>query len=290
MMIAAREELVTYQSQLLQEEFLCTKEDMERRAIERNELYALYDTYKTKALIYYEFTLYERILQYYQDQLVEQEQKQKHNKNSILGIKEKMFIINTNLKSLQQYQVPFLYINYIPFTQEKRLQMIKRYKNITARNYEEDKKICKELLQAIPNNKLLFTEKQYLQHEYYRYALLTTKDFLYSELKSFTLQFCQEHIELITKEREQELRKLEKSIINAFGSRITQWEYVLNKDTNQYLYIHRQTFQQKHIKTAICEHCDAIIVQHELRCDECLAPRSDFNMKLYRPLGFGPID
>ena len=70
---------------------------------------------------------------------------------------------------------------------------------------------------------------------------------------------------------------------------LNRWEKVLDKEVNRLLYINVDTLETKHPKTAICENCDAIMVQNELRCDNCNAPRSAFNMKLYRPLGFKDI-
>jgi hypothetical protein len=78
-------------------------------------------------------------------------------------------------------------------------------------------------------------------------------------------------------------------IITNFGSRTTRWEYVLKKDENRFVYMARDTKETRHPKTAICEQCDGIFVQHELRCDGCNAPRSAKNLKLYRPLGFKDI-
>lgn len=70
---------------------------------------------------------------------------------------------------------------------------------------------------------------------------------------------------------------------------LIRWEYVLNKDINKYLYINIDTLQTRHPKTAICEHCDAILIQHELQCEQCQAPRSANNMRHYRPLGYKDI-
>lgn len=68
-----------------------------------------------------------------------------------------------------------------------------------------------------------------------------------------------------------------------------RWEYVLQKDVNRYVYVNIDTLQTMHPKTAICEQCDSILVQHELRCSQCDFPRSAKNLKLYRPLGFKDI-
>ena len=73
------------------------------------------------------------------------------------------------------------------------------------------------------------------------------------------------------------------------GSRITRWEYVLEKVSNKYFYVNIDTLETRHPKTAICEYCDAIIVQNELKCDNCQRYRSPKNKLLYRPLGHKDI-
>ena len=47
--------------------------------------------------------------------------------------------------------------------------------------------------------------------------------------------------------------------------------------------------QRKHIKTAICEKCDDLFAQSDVKCPTCDAVRSAKNQKLFRPLGFGNI-
>ena len=68
-----------------------------------------------------------------------------------------------------------------------------------------------------------------------------------------------------------------------------RWEYVLDKHEGRMVYVNRDSLERRHPKTAICEQCDAVLVQHELRCDNCTAARSAKNLKLFRPLGFKNI-
>lgn len=63
----------------------------------------------------------------------------------------------------------------------------------------------------------------------------------------------------------------------------------MDKDNRRMVYVSVDTGQQRHAKTAICELCDAIFVQHEMKCDDCGAFRSAKNTKLFRPLGFKDI-
>lgn len=63
----------------------------------------------------------------------------------------------------------------------------------------------------------------------------------------------------------------------------------MDKENNKMVYMNIDTGQIRHPKTAICEICDAIFVQHEMKCDQCGATRSALNLKLFRPLGFKDI-
>jgi len=100
---------------------------------------------------------------------------------------------------------------------------------------------------------------------------------------------CEEGIKKAFEERRRDYIVKEFDIITNFGSRVTKFEYVLDKEENRMVYVHHDTGKILHPKSAICEQCDAIFVQHELHCDNCNEPRSAKNLKLYRPLGFKDI-
>lgn len=68
-----------------------------------------------------------------------------------------------------------------------------------------------------------------------------------------------------------------------------RWEFVRDKENDRMCFVNIDTLEIMHAKTAICEKCDAIFEQSELKCVKCDAPRSSNNMKLYRPLGFKDI-
>lgn len=70
---------------------------------------------------------------------------------------------------------------------------------------------------------------------------------------------------------------------------IHRWEYVLEKKSNRYYYMNVDTLELRHPKTAICEVCDAILIQHEKLCLQCHTIRNKKNQLLYRPLGFKDI-
>eukprot|EP01034_Spumella_vulgaris_P023255 gene23255-29460_t len=99
------------------------------------------------------------------------------------------------------------------------------------------------------------------------------------------------HLRLKTEEEERRREYIRGAfdIATNFGSRITRWEFLLDKENNRMVYMSIDTMQIRHAKTAICEQCDAIFIQHELKCDGCDAPRSAVNQKLFRPLGFKDI-
>jgi len=96
-------------------------------------------------------------------------------------------------------------------------------------------------------------------------------------------------IDTAREERRKDFIRREFDVITNCGSRGTQWEYLLDKDENLMTYVHRQTGQKRHHKTAFCEQCDAILIQHEKKCSSCDALRSTKNWKLFRPLGFKDI-
>lgn len=96
-------------------------------------------------------------------------------------------------------------------------------------------------------------------------------------------------IDAAREERRKDFIRREFEVITQCGSRATHWEYVLDKDENMMTYVHRLTGQRRHPKTAFCEQCDAILIQHEKTCSSCDAMRSTKNWKLFRPLGFKDI-
>ena len=78
-------------------------------------------------------------------------------------------------------------------------------------------------------------------------------------------------------------------IISIFGGRQTRWELVFDKENMRNVYVNTDTLQLMHEKSAICERCDAVFAQSELRCADCDAARSAKNLRLYRPLGYKDI-
>jgi len=87
------------------------------------------------------------------------------------------------------------------------------------------------------------------------------------------------------KVREKEFMTREFDIVMNCGSKITNWEYLYDKIKERYFYINVNTLEIIHAKTAICEICDSIYEQFDLRCKTCNSQRSSKNMLYYRPLG-----
>jgi len=96
-------------------------------------------------------------------------------------------------------------------------------------------------------------------------------------------------LEAAKEERRKDYIRKEFEISTTFGSRITKWELVLDEVNDRKVFVSIDTLEQLHMKTAICEKCDEIIVQHEMNCTGCGFPRSAKNQKLFRPLGYKDI-
>ena len=108
-------------------------------------------------------------------------------------------------------------------------------------------------------------------------------------LKEKTLHEFKKDLEIRKEEKRREFIRRDFELSSTFGSRITKWELVYDKARDVMVYVSVDTLEQRHAKTAICERCDEIIVQHEMRCTSCGAMRSARNQKLFRPLGYKDI-
>eukprot|EP01031_Cornospumella_fuschlensis_P033398 gene33398-40405_t len=149
----------------------------------------------------------------------------------------------------------------------------KQWLIIKPRNFEEELKGAKKLLSK--------TELCMVEVEVHAE--------LCEALKRRTIETARISIAQGQEERRKDYSAKELDISVNYGSRITRWEYVMNKKTSKFYYVNVDTLELRHPKTAICEECDAFFVQHELRCGNCNAPRSSKNLLLYRPMGFKDI-
>jgi len=112
---------------------------------------------------------------------------------------------------------------------------------------------------------------------------------LFETIHSRTMQDLEDTIAEQKEERRRFLLKKEFDIITNFGSRTTKWEELYDKKGGIYIYLNSETGERKHIKTAVCEKCDGLFAQSDIRCPTCDAVRSARAQKLYRPLGYGNI-
>lgn len=161
--------------------------------------------------------------------------------------------------------------------------------------FEEERKLIKKYMRK--NEEILLAEK-------------FAHDELLVELKEKVMKMCFRSVMKHQQARERSFFQEEFELMQNQGSRITRlvrlnllsfsfvisfhlvifrWEYVLEKDENKFYYVNVDTLEFKHPKTAICEFCDAFIVQNELACDQCQRHRSPKNKLLYRPLGYKDI-
>jgi len=90
-------------------------------------------------------------------------------------------------------------------------------------------------------------------------------------------------------DREKNYVRVDFEMSQLYGSRITSWAKCRDYKNNRDVYVNTDTLEIMHIKTAICEKCDAIFGQSDKFCKGCNSGRSAQNQKLYRPLGFKDI-
>jgi hypothetical protein len=216
---------------------------------------------------------------------------------------ETLLLLETNLKNLEK----MLDIILPPSNEEDPIINNKQNSKINNEKEEEEEK-QQENHQTIFTISLTEQDKQLtilarkdLSEEFYfakkncknsklwELALNEAHNFLVDFHQNRFFRLFQENLFKEQQEREREYIRKEWKLISNYGSKITQWEYVLDKEQNKPCYISSVTGQRRHPKTAFCEKCDAIMIQHELRCIECDAPRSAKNLLLYRPLGFKDI-
>lgn len=192
-------------------------------------------------------------------------------------------LVETNLTGLQKLMDPLF--NFDPETVSLD-ELDKRLQILTKRDLSEENAIA----------------RNFASRKQWSTAKATAHTQLVQFIRQRTVRRAQDTLAKERIQRERDFRKRDLMLVSQFGSRITKWEYVLDKKINKPFYVNNSSFdtkivngetvvivQKRHPKTAFCEQCDAIMVQHELRCIECDAPRSAKNLLLYRPLGFKDI-
>jgi hypothetical protein len=183
---------------------------------------------------------------------------------------EKQVLVETNLAGCERLLDPILRCDEATTTLA---ELGKRLNILTRRDLTEEGTLARR----VGTKQLWLAARQ-----------TATKE-LVQFVRSRTVRQVKEELKKSQEQREREWKKTDWFVTCNFGSRITQWEYVLNKESNRPCYMSSTSGERRHPKTAFCEICDAIMVQHELRCIQCDAPRSAKNLLLYRPLGFKDI-
>lgn len=279
------------------EEYLTT--DLERRCKDRNKLFALFDVAKKESIAYYEYKD-AKDMEIAEGSEADHEARFEDHRQTEEG--RAMLEIVTLLRLfelvLEDIEAQVAKMKRKPKkksekqlifeSQRNELQKILTNLHDPAISDGDRKKRMRHLIERDFTEEHAFVKKNCKKAEITRAEEVAHKE-LCAQLKEKTLADMREQIAKAQEERRRDYIVKEFDIVTNFGSRNTRWEYVLNKDTNKLCYMARDTLEMKHPKSAICEKCDSIFVQHELRCDGCNGPRSAKNLKLYRPLGFKDI-
>eukprot|EP00981_Chlorochromonas_danica_P002670 scaffold521_cov177-Ochromonas_danica.AAC.24 len=85
-------------------------------------------------------------------------------------------------------------------------------------------------------------------------------------LQEKTIYDCKIDIENNKKQREEDYKKKELDLVVNYGSRITRWEFVLEKKSNRYYYMNVDTLELRHPKTAICERAGSAVPSCQYGC------------------------
>lgn len=279
------------------EEYLTT--DLDRRCKDRNKLFALFDVAKRESIAYYEYKDVKDMEvasgseadheARYEDHLKTDEGRAMLEIVTLIRLFE-LVLADIDVQVANMKRKPKKKSDKQLIFESQRNQLQKILDHLHEPNITENdrKKRLKNLIDRDFTEENVFAKKNCKKPELARAADIAHKE-LCAQLKEKTLNDMRDQITKAQEDRRRDYIIKEFDITTNFGSRTTKWEFVLNKDTNRYCYMARDTREMKHPKSAICEKCDAIFVQHELRCDGCNGPRSAKNLKLYRPLGFKDI-
>lgn len=281
----------------MDEEYLTT--DLERRNRDREMLFALFDVAKRESILYWEYQD-RRDLEItegsdadhearYVDHLATPEGRAMLEVTTLLrlfelvlrGIEEKTAKMKRKPKAKSERQLIFE-------SQHAELQKVLDHLYEPGLSDVDQKKRWKIFIERDFTEENTFVRKNTKKQEQVAAGDIARRE-LCEQLKEKTLATKRAEIVAAQEERRREYIIKEFEITTNYGSRTTKWEFVLDKKENKMTYIRRDTLERRHPRTAICETCDGIFVQHELRCDGCNGPRSAKNLKLYRPLGFKDI-
>lgn len=280
-----------------EEEYLTT--DMERRNRDRQTLFALFDVAKMESIAYWQYQdVHDMEITEgsaadhearYQDHLATPEGRVMLEFVTLLRLFELVLKdIEDKVEKMKRKPKNKSDRHLIFEAQRNELQKVMDNLNEEGLSEHDQKKRMKFLLGRDFTEDHLFAKKNTKKSEQMAAADIAHRE-LCAKLKVKTLADKRAEIAAAQEERRRGYIIKEFEITTNYGSRTTRWEYVLKKDENKMTYMARDTLEMRHPKTAICETCDGIFVQHELHCDGCNGPRSAKNLKLYRPLGFKDI-
>ncbi|KAJ1404550.1 hypothetical protein B484DRAFT_404751 [Ochromonadaceae sp. CCMP2298] len=290
--------LLAKKTRFEQDEYLKSPKDLARRNDDRTELFELYDIAYRVSLVYWEYkdgadlqltvgADADHELRY-QDHLLEAEGARVNEIVSLARLFEQVLADIKHAESLMKkkpkkkgpkqalFEAQLAEMNRVLVHYREEVgdaERAKRVQHLLERDLTEEQKFVKKWCK----------KGEVARAEQQAHADLSAL------LREKTVRDCEEGIKKAFEERRRDYIVKEFDIITNFGSRHTKFEYVLDKEENRMVYVHRDSGKILHPKSAICEQCDAIFVQHELHCDNCNAPRSAKNLKLYRPLGFKDI-
>lgn len=112
---------------------------------------------------------------------------------------------------------------------------------------------------------------------------------IFENRRDLTISSTEAAIAKKQEERQRDYVRVEFEMAQMYGSRITSYSKCRDYKNNKDVYVNTDTLEIIHIKSAICEKCDAIFNQSDLLCKGCNCRRSTKNQYLYRPLGFKDI-
>ena len=112
---------------------------------------------------------------------------------------------------------------------------------------------------------------------------------LFTAKRSLTISTAEASGQRKKEDRARDYVRIEFEMAGMYGARLTRYEQCRDYINNRDVYIDINTLEIIHIKTAICEMCDACFEQSDVKCKGCNGVRSAKNHKLYRPLGFKDI-
>jgi hypothetical protein len=131
--------------------------------------------------------------------------------------------------------------------------------------------------------------KQLCKRAYIKEVEVEARNEIFEARRKFTISSAEATLAKKKEDRERDYVRIEFEMAQLYGSRHTSYTKCRDYKNNRDVFVDTNTLSVLHIKTAICEKCDAIFQQSDKLCKGCNSRRSAKNQKLYRPLGFKDI-